>query len=117
MKNAMKALVLVLCVAMMVSIFTACGDVSGTYTAEVLGSDVTYEFSMFGNSVTKTSTDGSKTTTEEFTYELNEEGTEITFTDANGDSSTWSFEQGEDYIKMGIKTGIGDLGLITYTKA
>ena len=117
MKNTMKVLVLVLCVAMMVSVFTACGAVSGEYTAEVLGSTVTYEFSLFGNKVTKTSTDGSKTTTEEFTYELNEEGTEITFVDADGNDTTWSFEQGENFIKMGIKTGIGDLGLITYTKA
>ena len=115
MKNAMKALVLVLCVAMMVSIFTACGDVSGEYTNET--TNTTFDFSTFGNKVTKTTINGGKTTTEEFTYELNEEGTEITFTDADGDSSTWSFEQGEDYIKMGIKTGIGDLGLVTYTKA
>ena len=117
MKNTIKLTVLVLCMAMLVSVFTACGPVSGAYSTEILGTTTTYEFSLFGNKVTKTTTDGSKTTTEEFTYLISEDGTEITFIDAEENEITWDFEQGEDYIKMGIKTGIGDLGLITYTKA
>ena len=116
MKNTIKLTVLVLCMAMLAAIFTACGPISGSYSAEVLGTTTTYEFSTFGNKVTKTTTDGSKVTTEELTYEISEDGTEITFFDAEGNDTTWSFEQGKNYIKMGVKTGIGDLGMFTYIK-
>ena len=121
MKNAMKVFALTLCLVMMVSVFTACGDVSGeyAYSSTIFGvtTTTTYKFSLFGNDVTKTVTSGDTTKTTEYTYELNEEGDEITFYNTDGEKeATWNFEQGDDYIKMGLATGIGDLGMLTYDK-
>ena len=115
MKKFAKVLSLVLVVAMVCVLFAACGNkLSGTYKGKVdafslAGAEVVYDFS--GSKVTVTATASilgfEKTVESDGTYEIaeNEDGDlEITFTfeddDAEKYSGTFSFSEGEDYIKI-----------------
>ena len=116
MKKFAKVLSLVLVVAMVCVLFASCGKtISGTYKGEVdafglAGAEVVYKFS--GNKVNVKATASilgfEKTVESDGTYEIteNEEGAlEITFTfedeDAEKYSGTFSFSEGDDYIKIG----------------
>lgn len=118
MKKFTKVIAIVLVLAALVCVFASCGKkLSGKYTGEVnlvLASyKVTYNFSGSKVTVTHTTSNfitGSDTTTVEGKYEIteNDNGMEITFTFEKEDdvakSATYSFEEGEDYIKInGIK--------------
>jgi uncharacterized lipoprotein YehR (DUF1307 family) len=113
-KTLVRVIALALVTVMLVCALASCSKtLSGEYSAEVeiLGqkASVTYKFS--GNDVevtTKTTILGQvNTETEEATYEIveNEDGTmEITFSveeDGEIKTNTVTFEEGEDYIKLG----------------
>ena len=118
MKKFTKVIAIVLVLATLVCVFASCGKkLKGKYTGEinlvVAKYQVTYNFSGSKVTVTHTTSNfltGSDTTTVEGKYEIAESdnGMEITFTFENEDdvakSATYSFEEGEDYIKInGIK--------------
>ena len=118
MKKFTKVIAIVLVLATLVCVFASCGKkISGKYTGEinvlVASYKVTYDFSGSKVEVTHTTSNiitGSSTTTVEGKYEIKESdnGMEITFTFKNEDdvakNATYSFEEGEDYIKInGIK--------------
>lgn len=103
------SLVLV-CVLLVGSIFSlaSCGKMlTGKYEADLVVSEVTYEFGLFGK-VTKTVDPIlGDNTVEEGKYEFNKDGTEITLTFGE-ESTTCEFSSGEEdgvkYIKLdGIK--------------
>ena len=110
-----KVLALVLALSL-VFVLVSCGKtISGTYSAKVdafglAGAEVVYKFSGSKVSVTATASvlGFEKTVESDGTYEIteNEEGAfEITFTfedeDAEKYSGTFSFSEGDDYIKIG----------------
>ena len=106
MKNAMKIFALALCLVMMVSVFAACGDITGEYeySQSIAGYEMTMtlDFATFSNSVTvTTSVTGEEDEVEEYTYEISDDGKKVTLTDANGDTETLSFEEGDGYIIVG----------------
>ena len=103
-----------LCVLLVTSVFAlaSCNMVTGEYEAEVLGTEITYEFGAFGKvTITVDPIIGDESVWEG-KYELNDEGDEITFTfedeDAEEYSGTQSFAQGEEngtkYVKIGLVT-------------
>ena len=106
MKKLSKILSLVLCVAMMLALLAGCGGkkLSGKYSAEVLESGITYSFD--GSKVTVTlKALGNIVHSVEGEYEIEED--QITFTfpsdekDAEDYTGTKTFEEGEDFIKIG----------------
>ena len=116
MKKFAKVLSLVLVAAMVCVLFASCAKtISGTYKGKVdafglAGAEVVYKFS--GNKVhvkaTATALIFETTVESDGTYEIteNEEGElKITFTFENEDakkySGTFSFSEGDDYIKIG----------------
>ena len=114
MKNIVRVLALVLIAATLCTVFASCGKtLSGKYTGElnvVLAKyTVTYNFSGSKVTVTKTGEILGQSKTSEVTgkYEIteNDNGMEITFTYETSDddikSGTYSFEEGEGYIKIG----------------
>ena len=122
MKKTIRVMALVLALTAVLFVFASCGKtLSGTYSAEfdiaVLKYTATYEFK--GSKVTATKVTNpligdSKTTTLEGTYEIieNDDGSmdiKLSFetTDSEIKSGTFDFEEGEDYIKI---------GLVKYTK-
>ena len=115
MKKLVRILSITLVAVMLCATLASCGKVSGAYAAEldlaVAKTKVTYDFGAFGK-VTIT-TEGSsilgnsETKTFEGKYKVTEKDDgkmEITFTyEADDDtvkSGTYSFEEGEDYIKI-----------------
>jgi hypothetical protein len=114
MKKFTKVIAVVLVLAALVCVFASCGKkLSGKYSGElnlvVASYKVTYDFKGSNVEVTHTASNfitGSKTTTVEGKYEITESdnGMEITFTFENEDevakSATYSFEEGEGYIKI-----------------
>lgn len=105
MKKTVSAiLVCVLLVCTMLSL-TSCGKMLiGTYTAQTLNGDVTYEFEI-GGKVTKTTNPYlGKGTTVEGKYEFIQEDTKITLTFPDDDPVTYDFSSGEEdgveYIKL-----------------
>ena len=111
MKKTIRVMALVLALATVLFVFAACGKtLSGTYSAEVLGTGATYEFK--GSKVTVTAKAlGVVAFEAEGTYKI--DGDQITFTfegdekDAKEYNGTFTFEEGDDYIKI---------GLVKYTK-
>ena len=106
---------ILVCVLLVGSIFTlvSCGKIlTGKYEADLLISEVTYEFGLFGK-VTKTVDPaiGDNEVTEG-KYEFNDAGDEITLTFGE-DSTTCDFSSGEEdgvkYIKLdGVKYELVD---------
>ena len=107
---AALALVLAMCLTL-----ASCGKkLSGTYEAKVdalvASYTATYEFSGSNVEITKKAEvlGQSKTTTFEGTYEITGEDDDleitITLDDEDDDikSGTFAFEEGEDYIKIGL---------------
>ena len=122
MKKTIRVMALVLALTAVLFVFASCGKtLSGTYSAEidiaVLKYTATYEFK--GSKVTATKVTNpligdSKTTTLEGTYEIieNDDGSmdiKLSFETSDNEikSGTFDFEEGEDYIKI---------GLVKYTK-
>lgn len=114
MKKTLRIVALVLVLAMSVCVLASCGKkLSGKYEGklEVLGQSVSVTYDFSGSKVeitTKTTILGSvNTETEEAEYEIveNDDGTmEITFITVEDDTevkNTVTFEEGEDYIKLG----------------
>lgn len=104
MKKTVSAiLVCVLLVCTMLTLVSCGKSITGTYEAETILGDVTYEFEV-GGKVTKT-TDPlvGKNETVEGEYKFNDDGDEITLT-FNGESTTHEYVEGEEggvkYIKL-----------------
>lgn len=117
MKKSVRILAVVMALLMVTLVFASCGKtIKGTYKAEIglsglAGYTAIYEFSGKKVEITKTATlfGSSQTTTLEGTYEITEKddgSMEITITlDSEDDdikSGTFIFEEGEDYIKIGL---------------
>lgn len=117
MKKSVRILAVVMAVLMVTLVLASCGKtISGTYSAEVdvvvLKYTATYEFSGKNVTVTKVVNPligDAKTTTIEGTYEIveNDDGSmDITLSfeteDEHITSGTFDFEEGDDYIKIGI---------------
>lgn len=113
-KTFIRIAAFILIAAALCTVFASCNKtISGKYTGEVnilLASyTVTYNFSGSKVTVTHTGTllGASSTTTIEGKYSIseNDNGMEITFTyDTEDDvveGGTYSFEKGDDYIKIG----------------
>lgn len=106
MKKTVRILALVMALATVLCVFAACGKtLKGEYSAEIAGTGVTYTFE--GSKVTiTTSVLGVKAVEIEGTYKIKDD--EITFTfesddkDAKEYDGTFDFEEGDDYIKIGI---------------
>ena len=106
MKKTVRILALVMALATVLFVFAACGKtLKGEYSAEIAGTGVTYEFE--GKNVTiTTKVLGIKALELEGTYKIKDD--EITFTfesdekDAKEYNGTFDFEEGDDYIKIGV---------------
>ena len=116
-KTFVRVVALSLIAVMMVCVLASCAKtISGTYEAKVgveglAGYTATYTFSGKKVEISKTATLLGQSTTTNFegTYEITEkdDGTmEITITLENDDddikSGTYVFEEGENYIKIGL---------------
>ena len=112
-KNFIRVIAVVLMLAALCTVFASCGKtLSGKYTGElnlvVAKYTVSYEFSGSKVTVLKTGEilGQSKTSEIKGTYEITEaaNGNEITFTFETSDddvkSGTYSFEEGEGFIKI-----------------
>lgn len=117
MKKTVRILAVVMAVLMVTLVLASCGKtLKGAYSAEVdvvvLKYTATYEFSGKNVTVTKVVNPligDSKTSTIEGTYEIieNDDGSmdiklEFKTDDDHIKSGTFDFEEGEDYIKIGI---------------
>ena len=115
MKKSMRIIVSLALVVVMCLTLASCGKkLSGTYEAKVdaivASYTATYEFSGSNVEITKKAEvlGQSKTTTFEGTYEITGEDDDleitITLDDEDDDikSGTFAFEEGEDYIKIGL---------------
>ena len=105
-KNSLITLLLTLTLSfVLLFTLTSCGKMLiGTYTAQTLNGDVTYEFEI-GGKVTKTTNPYlGKGTTVEGKYEFIQEDTKITLTFPDDDPVTYDFSSGEEdgveYIKL-----------------
>ena len=102
-----KVIALALVAVMLTLTLVSCGGVSGTYSAELVGSGVELEFKgskviarfkllgMYGDPI-------------EGTFKVKGDEITITFPDGDKDtkdlSGTHAFEKGDDYIKIGVVT-------------
>ena len=106
MKKSIRIIAVALVAVMLCLSLVACGKkLSGTYSAEILGSGAEYEFK--GSKVTVTyKALGVVGFEAEGTYKIKDD--KITFTfesddkDAKDYNGTFDFEEGDDYIKIGI---------------
>ena len=106
MKKLTKVLALAVVASMLCLVLASCGGLSGKYEADALGlAGATYEFK--GNKVTITVDVVGFEKSFEGKYKLVKEDDkqkiEFTFEDAEAEKYTgsFSFEKGEDYIKIG----------------
>jgi uncharacterized lipoprotein YehR (DUF1307 family) len=105
MKKLTKVLALTVVAAMLCLVLASCGGLSGKYKADALVAGATYEFK--GNKVTVTAEVFGFEKSFEGKYKLVKDGDvqkiEFTFEDSDAEkySGTFSFEKGEDYIKIG----------------
>lgn len=113
-KNIVRVLALVLIAAALCTVFASCGKkLSGSYSAEVLGTGATMEFK--GSKVTTTyKALGQIVYTVEGTYEIEDNKITITYEgdkaeEAKDYAGTFDFVENED--------GSIKIGLITYKKA
>ena len=117
MKKSVRILAVVMVLLMVTLVFASCAKtIKGTYKAEIglgalAGYTATYEFSGKKVEITKTATlvGSSTTTTLEGTYEIieNDDGSmdiKLSFETSDNEikSGTFDFEEGEDYIKIGL---------------
>ena len=101
-KNIIRLSALALVTIMLVALLASCGGPSGTYEATVLGQSMSYTFKG-GNKVAIKVTLLGTVTTFEGKYKIS--GDEITFkfedSEAKSYNGTMTFEQGDDYVKIG----------------
>ena len=116
MKKSIRILAVVLALTAILCVLASCGKtISGTYEAEVdaliMKYTATYEFSGSKVNITKKTTLLGSVSTAEFkgTYEIteNDDGSmeitiELETEDDQIKSGTFAFEEGEDYIKIGL---------------
>ena len=102
-----KIIALALVAAILTLTLVSCGGVSGTYSAELLGTGVELEFK--GSKVTaRFKVLGSYGDPVEGKFKV--KGDEITITSPDGDketedlSGTHAFEKGDGYVKIGVVT-------------
>ena len=103
MQQAMKFCILALCLSLIICALAACGDERGVYTrtvGETLAT--TYEFDTWSNSVRISERIGSEVYEYTFTYEISEDEKFISFYENGELLITEQFEQGEDYVKIGV---------------
>ena len=107
MKKSVRILAVVMAVLMVTLVLASCGKtLSGTYSAEALGTGVTLEFS--GKKVTMTNKVLGTQVGDpvEGTYKIEDNKITITVETEDKDigalNGTFDFEEGEDYIKIGI---------------
>lgn len=104
MKNIVRIAAVALVIVMLAATLASCGGLSGTYETGLLGQTVAYEFK--GSKVTITVTLLGTVNSIEGKYKVS--GDEITFEfdddDADKYEGTFTFEKGDDYIKIaGVK--------------
>lgn len=105
MKNIVRIAAVALVIVMLAATLASCGGLSGTYETGLLGQTVAYEFK--GSKVTIKVTLLGTVNSIEGKYKIS--GDEITFEfddddDADKYEGTFTFEQGDDYIKIaGVK--------------
>ncbi len=102
-----RIIALVLVAVMLTMTLASCGGISGTYSAELLGTGVELEFK--GSKVSaRFKVLGSYGSPIEGKYKIKGDEITITFPDDDKDtkdlSGTHSFEKGDDYIKIGVVT-------------
>lgn len=103
MKNLkIKTGALVLLIALLSTVLVSCGGISGEYKASLLGQSVSYTFK--GSSVEIDITLLGTVTTYEGKYKVDDDKITLTFDneaeDAEKYEGTYTFEKGEDYIKI-----------------
>ena len=102
-KNIIRVSALALVIVMLAAALASCGGPSGTYEASVLGQSLSYTFK--GSKVTIKLTVLGQVVSIDGTYKISRD--EITFTFEGDDenakkySGTQTFEQGDDYVKIG----------------
>ena len=103
-----KIIALVLVAVMLTMTLASCGTkLSGTYSAEAIGTGVTYEFK--GSKVTITvKALGMELGSAEGKYSIEKDKITFTFESEDDDvkkyDGTFDFEKGDDYIKIGTLT-------------
>ena len=101
-----KIVALVLVAVMLTAVLASCGKLSGTYSAEVLGTGAELEFK--GSKVIITpKVLGQRGSAVECKYVIKDDTITITPLDDGEETEydgTSDFEKGEDYIKIGILT-------------
>ena len=106
MKNTVRVIAVVLLICMLGLTLVSCGKkLSGTYSAEVIGSGAEYEFS--GSKVTITiKALGAEIASAEGKYSIDDNKITFEFESEDDDvkkyGGTFDFEEGDDYIKIGI---------------
>ncbi len=100
MKKTIKVLALVMVVVMLCCMLASCGNtLKGTYSAEALTIRTAYTFD--GKNVTiDAGALGFSKQVAEGTYEIKDDQIIFTFGEDNEYTGTFSFEKGEDYIKI-----------------
>lgn len=101
-KTVIKLTALAMVVIMMAAVLASCGGPSGEYEASLLGQSVSYTFK--GSKVTIKATILGTVTTFEGKYKIADDEITITMNDKDGSDSyggTYTFEKGDDYVKIG----------------
>lgn len=114
MKKALKVVALAMVAVMLCAVLASCGKtLSGKYSSkEVLGTGTTFEFK--GSKVTITmKAMGVELGSVEGKYSIKDDKITLTFEETDDEktkeelkkySGTFDFEQGDDYIKIGLAT-------------
>ncbi len=105
MKNsAVKIAALAIVISALAVSLASCGWLSGKYEASLLGQSVCYTFK--GSNVTIDITLLGTVTSLEGKYKIDGDKITLTFNNEEDDASsyegTYTFEKGEDYIKIGV---------------
>lgn len=104
MKNTIRVMALVMALLMVGVLLVSCGKtLSGTYSAEVAKTGVTFEFSGKKATITSKAV-GVELFSVEGTYEIDGDKITFSFEDSKAEeySGTFDFEEGDDYIKIGV---------------
>ncbi len=107
MKKSVRILAVVMAVLMVTLVLASCGKtISGTYSAEALGTGNTLEFSGKKVTITYKLLGTQVGEPVEGTYEIKDDKITITVETDSKDigalNGTFDFEEGDDYIKIGI---------------
>ena len=106
MKKTVRLIALAMVAVMLCLALAACGKtISGKYSAEALGTGATYDFK--GSKVTVTyKALGTEVYSVECKYEIKDDKITFTFESEDDDvkayNGTFDFEEGENYIKVGL---------------